>query len=329
MNSTIYNSNRTQAQSDDENDVALTLSLDLLLGEEFVMIIHLPPIEMDVHTSFVAYDPFDANNVALREPKLARAWTDQNLVVNQTLNLVINSALDTNRTQWHADRLKEIVEASVRQDPVYLFIQGDRNANTTQLTQRVLNEAGALRVKISYDETAKDSSVIQNETYSVTAQRFAFAGWRDNTVSWIVDLKMDLDFGVFGTIPPFTIDVFTDASRMVTVMVPQFEIGYATRPLPEGGQNVSTLVQFYAKRPTHDVWASADLLTCGRVDEYGNRTQTYDIFDIGLRGTGSTDYTTVNSSDFQFMTSLLRGVQIEMLKKNGSDYVCVNNEYVV
>ena len=139
---------------------------------------------------------------------------------------------------------------------------------------------------------------------------------------------MDLDFGVFGTIPPFTIDVFTDASRMVTVMVPQFEIGYATRPLPEGGQNVSTLVQLYSKTPTHDIWASADLLTCGRVNEYGNRSQTYDIFDIGLRGTGSTDYTTVNSSDFQFMTSLLRGVQIEMLKKNGSDYVCVNNEYV-
>ena len=40
-------------------------------------------------------------------------------------------------------------------DPVYLFIQGDRNANTTQLTQRVLNEAGALRVKIRHDETAK------------------------------------------------------------------------------------------------------------------------------------------------------------------------------
>ncbi len=309
--------------------MALTLSLDILLGEEFVMIIHLPPIEMDIHTSFVAHDPFDANNVALREPKVARAWTDQNLVVNQTLNLTINSALDMNRTQWHADRLKEIVEASVRQDPVYLFVRGDRNANTTQLTQRVLNEAGALRVKISYDEAAKDSSVIQNETYSVTAQRFAFAGWRDNTISWIVDFKMDLDFGVFGTIPPFTIDIFTDASRMLTVMVPQFEIGYATRPLPEGGQNVSTLVQFYAKRPTHDVWASADLLTCGRVDEYGNRTQTYDIFDIGLRGTGSLDHTTANSSEFQFMTSILRGVEIEMLKKNGSDYVCVNNEYVV
>ena len=101
MNSTIYNSNSNTGNKDDgERMWVLTLSLDLLLGEEFVMIIHLPPIEMDVHTSFSRLDdPFDANNVALRELKLARAWTDSKLGRESDLNLVMNSALDTNRTQ--------------------------------------------------------------------------------------------------------------------------------------------------------------------------------------------------------------------------------------
>ncbi len=121
-----------------------------------------------------------------------------------------------------------------------------------------------------------------------------------------------------------TVDIFTDAGRMVTVTVPTFEIGYAVR---EDVQNVSVLVQFYAAYPTHNVWGSMDLLTCGRIDEDGNLTQTYDIFDIGLRGTGSLDHAVANSSEFQFMSSLLRGVEIEMKKINDSDYVCMNDEY--
>jgi len=109
----VMNSVEVWATTENQNDVAVTLSLDILLGNEWVMIIHLPPIEMDIHTSFVAHDAFDLSNAALQEPKLARGWTDQTLVVNQTFNLVVNSALEVNMTQWHADRMAEIVEASV------------------------------------------------------------------------------------------------------------------------------------------------------------------------------------------------------------------------
>jgi hypothetical protein len=60
-----------------------------------------------------------------------------------------------------------------------------------------MNEAGALRIKIAYDDpNAKDALEIQEESYSVVAKRFGFAGWRDNTISMIMDFAMNMDFGM-------------------------------------------------------------------------------------------------------------------------------------
>lgn len=340
LNETVVVNSMEIWQNGTDSTMITTISMSLEMGDDFAMVLHIPKLSMDVYATSEAADPFGPSSpdVLESEERLLDAWTED-FVVNKSCAIDFHAAVrgpasdPQNISTWQIARGQELVLNGVYQDAIYFYVKGSADADMSIFSNRVLAGMSAIRFKLSFDEEVSGGNELDSSQTSsanvVELRQIAPIGWMNNTISVLTGVRLDLAFGLFGTVPPITWDIFSDAGRMLSVSIPTFHVPYASYPddMWPNGQNVSALVQVYGKEPTHDLWGTFDLLTCGR-PKNGTRGNKYDPFDIGLHVAPSEDVQDPSSPNFEILSALLGGISFDFVKSvNGTDQICMNNNY--